>query len=544
MVFFPTPLTAYDYNQISGNWFRAALPAYWKILEEKHEWARAIKPRHSSLYQKDKYRPEKIDARGIVGRLHPAFGKRDGFNITRTADALWRSVDKLHQAERHLERLKIIDKLRSHLYLEYQSDDRNFLLEETLEEATLTSEAAITTIFSALDILSHGLSEIFDLGQGDRTATFFNVVTNRMPLSDGEVGEPTRRSLEIDFPEHPVTKLLLAHRDNWIQELSEWRHWIIHHGTVTAGEYVGSGVLLVNPTAKPDFYGSQPVPRFATKILTEWTNSLRELTEALFGLLSEYADSFIVSAKLALEVEEETEISSPKNSQPIDIVNTFLQLWSKYDASDPEQIKFMFGRLSKKWQDEWTYQKFKTYIDNSSLVSFDMYPPFSHGTHPEYGHHYSLSGNLKFKDSVEQWHFTLVPVKNGQIRMIREPSSTPPSKTRRLQAEDYRSRQSGRDTGHRDIIFSAKISNISQDELKDVSVHIFWHYLSEAEQEIGTISSGSSAEFECSWPNACLPVGEFSAMWVERGRFRLRVVYRLETPEGDWWAEDLGFDKA
>jgi hypothetical protein len=538
---FPTSQTLYDYNQMSGMWGRAAVPAYWKVIEQKHAWEKVVIPFTWSRFEEDKYRPELLDVPKLIDALYPVYSGQGGFDYQKCVASLWGAADKLRQVERHLERLKTIDKLRIHLYEASKSSARDFHLSETREEASLVVESAITSAFSSLDIFAHALNELYKLSFTKHTASFFNVVTVRAEKLDSP--EAPSPCLERDYPNEPLTKLLLQHRTDWIQELSEWRHFVIHHGCLNNGEYVGGGVLVYLPKEEADSLTQQIHPISATELVGKWTTNLKSLLEEAFHLLTEKATHIDGNNPETVEAETTLDpIVRPSGTPPYSIVRSFLELWTRRTSDEPKRIEHMFSRLAPSWQREWTMRKFRNFVNAHSLSKFEMGDIVSTSTDIEHGRLDRMSATLDFGGQVMRWGFTVIPVKENQYRLLRLPMSTIPSFEARIQVLSYQSKQSGRDTGHRDLIFSGKVKNASDVVLESVEVHIFWTEISEATVNLGNLIPGEERDFECSWKGAFIsPSREYPPISIERGRFKLRMIYRLDTEEGLYWSQDDGY---
>ena len=541
LTFFPTSHSPYDYNQMAGSWVRSAVPAYWKLTEEKNAWERRVTPLAWSRFNENKYRPALLDVKSVAEALYTAYEKRENYHHQRCMTALWNSADKLRQVERHLERLKIINSLRVHLYAAMKSDAREFHLSETREEAVLTVEAGITTIFSALDILAHAINELYNLSLTPHQVGFFNVVFIRSERTDVAEAK-VARCLEKDFPADPLTALFLLHRDRWIQAMSEWRHFIVHHGCLDNGEFVGGGVLIEKPTGSDVPLTSHTPSVLAADLLENWTAQLRELLEEAFQLIT--ADAWKVAEEQGKQVTTEEPLEpmpAPTQLSPVDLVTSFLEWWKRSDTEEPKRIDYMYSRLAGTWRKEWKLPQFREFVTQHPLKGFSLVGTVSSISDERFGRLDRMSAKLEFAQDSMVLGFAVIPVNKRRYGLIRLPFSTVHPFETLLQIIGYQSRQSGRETGHRDMVFSATVRNCSTKSLEEVTAHIFWHQSSEANVVIGTLLPGEERLFECSWKDACVPPSrEYPPLWIDRGTFRLRLVYRLPTNEGDWWAEDHG----
>lgn len=540
---YPTGQTLYDFHRVSLLTARTAVPAFWKLADDSRKWENSFVPKGMSIWNAKQQRPQVFKAGFMVAALRRYAKFHPTLKLQFCEQSIWQSAEKLLHAERHLERLKVIDDVRRHLYVSSMSEGREFILAETREEAGITVEAAITSLYSALDILGHAINEFYNIGLATNSVGFISAVADKAPRANDE--EPqNRRSLQTLFPNDPLTKYLLSQREEWIMELEEWRHNIIHHGCLRTGEFREGGVLVFLQRELDFLSGSVNSQRDAKTLVDDWVTHFKELFAETLKLMETRAieASVVFEAKQPAS-EEAKPLAPPDRTKALDVLRSFLELWVSDTERQPRKYSKMYAALMEAWRKEWPFKMFQKFIGSHHLQEFQSVGGVYSGTNARYGQLYRVVMTLKFEEANAVWGFNIIPENKSRMALHLLPFSVPPSFTKRMSLADVRRWQSGKETGYRDVIVSGVVHNTSEVAVTDIEAHVFCKDMSEAFTLIGTLASGEQRRFQVSWKNACVPFHPdfppISTDLLWGGSVRVRFTYRLETDEGDLWAEDI-----
>ena len=151
-----------------------------------------------------------------------------------------------------------------------------------------------------------------------------------------------------------------------------------------------------------------------------------------------------------------------------------------------------------------------------------------------------------FGETERDWTFVLRPNIKAELELHRShPLGIPLSFENRIQISGFEQRQSGKSSGHRDMIFVATLKNTSEEALRDVETHIVSYPLSRSAPSFDVLEPGEAQEIEVSWEDAFVP---FASDYLPPSAFLAHdlfvyVLYRCETDEGNWWAEKFPIEK-
>jgi len=340
---YPSTQTLYEFSKFREPSLKLAVPAFWQLAEERDDWREVAIPTGFALREAKERRPRPLDARDTARAFHECFAKKRFFHLPRCNQAIWESAQKLQQAARHLNRLKAIDQLRLHLYDAPKSEGRDFMLSETREEAEVIVEAALTAVYTSLDILGHAINEFFQLGLATNSVGFINTVAGKNTNLDA-------KCLNREYPHEPLTSFLLGERVRWIRELEGWRHHVIHHGTLQTGEIARGGVMVVPPD-EDEFQGAMTTSRSATELVDGWVSDLRLLLKKSFELLAERSRRLTATSDSEFPVGTRGEFLMVLDRMPkYKTLVEFLQLWGEDEETNPSKYQYMYSKLTGAWR--------------------------------------------------------------------------------------------------------------------------------------------------------------------------------------------------
>lgn len=528
----------YDYKRLSTGWARISVPAYWQLLDEKIKWESSLKDAESRLWELKQQVPQPYDASELVLAMRRYAQRQPDFRLEFCTRYLWESVEKQLMAARHLERLEILHDLHRHFEAASKLEVREWLINRVHEECGLVFEAAVMTIYSSLDILSHVINEVYKLNFLGRTATFNLVVNGRQVQANEQVsGQP--------LPHNNTLKTFLDQEcQGWIFGLAKWRHHVIHHGCVEGG----MRVRLVQDAES--FMPDAVLEGESREIIRTWTERLLKLLEGVVRISSAHIEALSKTLPVTTKTESEL-LQKPDTTQANVVVRSFLDLWT-LDTSDlddgqkKERHLSMFRRLLRVASDAWDLKAFAKYIDNHPLKSWEILPGVFHSSGIKEGEQYTFSVVLTF-DSWGQslWWFVLQPIPKNQKNELAIrfdlPLSIPPSFDTRLQLLDFARHQSGKETGFRDVVFVVSLANTSADTIENVEVHIFWMDVSQSSETVGTMSPGEVHNLIISWKDAFMPISRDVPLIADAlmGELCVRVIYRYATQEGVLWSQNF-----
>jgi hypothetical protein len=535
---FPTGQSVFNYNRLSNAWARAAAPAFWGLVDEARHWERGFIPRGDALWDAKAKRPHNLDFVPVATELHHYARARPEFKVAACIASLAASHDKMLRVERHVARLRILYNIRHHLYASSSSEGREFSLSETCQEAALTVEAAAATVFSSLDILSHALNLVYELGMPQSKAGFVSAVTGKKLTS--EVQDESS-SLRRDHAHEPATIFLLNQYAQWIEELAEWRHFVIHRGLLEPGEHVHGGVPIF---LREDEARDARLKSDALELVDGWGMSLRGLLVQVFGLIAEKARRS--ANDYGAQPLQPRGVSRPDRKDAVQVLKSFLDLWQASLGTEPQKFERMFGRLSRNWKNEWKFTTFKRFVENHPLRSYSLRDTYS-SSGGEEGEVHQTRVSMSFEECEQQWTFVLKPHPTlGHVELhLTPPLGVPLSFTKRLQIGSLERQQSGKSSGHRDMVFSVLLKNVSPVALHEVEAHIISHPLSRASASTQALDPGAEQKVEVRWEEAFVffADGHAPPAGLLADAPCVRVLYRLETEEGSWWAEEFGMDR-
>jgi hypothetical protein len=496
-------------------------------------------PEGMTLLELRRNRPPGIEAGLLRSELHKWFAAKRSFDIARCEGAGQEAARKLVQAERHLARLREIERLRQHLYGFSGSDGREYMLGETRAEAVLAVEAAAATVYSALDIFSHLVDEVYALEQGRHSATFARVAYTR---------EGSASCLQSRYPQEALTIFLVAERERWIGPLEAWRHATIHHECLSAVEVAGGPVLILPPdTESPLLDVRDAVP--AVDLVAEWVGNLQHVLNTSVDLMAKWAGHQAIMPEETHPVGHRNPALALVSGSPhLEPLVSFLENWLVDEKVVSDKFRRMFWQIAKDWARQWGFDRFRQFVQNRPLTDYRIGRTTA-VTDPVYGEIHHIEVHLNLDAGKSSMWFALAPVRPVAVdryRLVPTSLSTPLSRVRRTCVRGFDSRQSGRESGHSDIIFAGEVANISDDYLSGIRVHVLRHPFPLGSVEVGDLPPGAVAEFTWVFESGCMPIGDsFPApsadLLMGDRRVDLRVTYGVPTEEGVAWCEEHCF---
>ena len=538
-----TPLL--DYNRMSTAQARAAVPAFWQLIDEKRKWESCLQEAEGKFWELRFQRPQLLDVSNAVLAMRRYTEVDAGFRLNYCTRYIWQSIEKQHLAARHLERLNVLEDLRRHFDALPRRENRDWLVNRTEEEASALFEYTVPILYSALDILAHVINQVFELEFSESTVGFIGVVTGKPNIDNKERND---RHLVARFPFEPLTQFLLRERQEWIREVEVWRHHIIHHGTVEGGFWVQLISDADSVLPKTEREGD------AFSLLQEWTQRLRQMLEQVSILLEQQLDRKTESLIAGGAARNALATVKPDESQAYEVVKYFLDLWHRglNDATENEnrqRLSFLYSRLTPASRQQWPFREFSRFVSRHPLLEWDFADGFGWSNGSEHGECYSFCADMKFAEQTFRWRFLLVLVSQSNTRKLgidlTNPLCYPPSFTPRVALVAAESNQSDSATGHRDLLYDLEIKSVCSEVLQHVEIFIFWADIGGAHAVVGALNAGEGQRCELSWKDAFVPVGKdlpILAPQLEEEAY-VRVIYRLETEEGVWWAENLAIPR-
>jgi hypothetical protein len=130
-----------------------------------------------------------------------------------------------------------------------------------------------------------------------------------------------------------------------------------------------------------------------------------------------------------------------------------------------------YERLAPEWQQRWSYHRCRALLTNRVLQDFSLEKTGS-VTDKQYGQMAKVCVRMMFDTGPELWWFSLIQDKPARWSLTLTPLATFSASQQRVEVSGLWRKQSGRESGHRDILFGGLIHNISGEELLRVTVSV------------------------------------------------------------------------
>lgn len=519
----------------------AAVPSFWACVDIRHQW-RGIYPDTHRRREIEKERPRMVteagnEARVAVARLYqrhqcvdqPTFAQYTAY-----------AEEKVAYVERHRNRLAYLKDTRMCLY----DSDRNIqpfdiLLTETVQETLLTVEALCFTALSALDILAravdHLLSVTVSPKQRRSRATFASLLGVRETIDEESEARP---SLLSAHPDLPLTNLWSAAWSDWVSTLAQLRHKVAHDAVLFPVEVSHAGCAFEEdiPDARSLTTGqSRDALEFADDVVRKLQAILRDSMLLMAEMAKGWAETEVVNLP-KYPSDLPTREWSPTNIN----LEEALDSWKAISAGDDKAALRFYHRVHPKLKKVWSRPECESFLRSNPLISYRIMQGRA-STDKQYGQVYRALVRMILADrEVDTW-ISVAPVRSDRWHIIREPISTFPDTVRRIECDNMWRRQSGEDSGYRNVLYGARITNVSSELLTNLAITLYdggrvADYLDLQTTQMGNLSPREAMDLNLCFENGCLPPYGFGLI---NGPLSLRVCYGV--PDGQRYAADFAF---